>query len=86
MSTTSTASARIPLRLHVDWVACDGRGLCLELLPEVLTEDPWGYPVAVDPDGAPPGRGIAVPPAVARDAARTVAVCPKLALRLTPDA
>ena len=77
--------ARTQLRLHVDWVACDGRGLCLELLPEVLTEDPWGYPMAVDPDGTPPSRGIAVPPRVTRDAERAVAACPKLALRLTRD-
>ena len=33
-------------RLHVDWTACDGRGLCAELLPELLVEDDWGYPVA----------------------------------------
>jgi ferredoxin len=26
-------------RLHVDWTACDGRGLCAELLPELLVED-----------------------------------------------
>jgi ferredoxin len=26
-------------RLHVDWTACDGRGLCAELLPELLAED-----------------------------------------------
>jgi ferredoxin len=29
----------------VDWVACDGRGLCAELLPERITQDEWGYPV-----------------------------------------
>ena len=33
-------------RLVVDWVACDGRGLCVELVPELLTADDWGYPVA----------------------------------------
>ena len=26
-------------RLHIDWTACDGRGLCAELLPDLLTED-----------------------------------------------
>jgi len=81
----SQPGARTQLRMHVDWVACDGRGLCLELLPEVLAEDPWGYPMAVAPDGTPPSRGIAVPAAVARDAERAVAACPKLALRLSRD-
>ncbi|MEJ5914368.1 ferredoxin [Pseudokineococcus sp. 1T1Z-3] len=46
--------------LHVDWTACDGRGLCAELLPEVLAADPWGYPVAAGPhpeSGGEPGVG-----------------------------
>jgi ferredoxin len=34
------------MRLRVDWTACDGRGLCTELLPEILTADDWGYPLA----------------------------------------
>jgi ferredoxin len=34
------------MRLHIDWTACDGRGLCAELLPELLLSDDWGYPVA----------------------------------------
>ena len=47
--------------LHVDRVACDGRGLCIELLPEILAEDPWGYPAGRDGR-----RDTAVPPACAR--------------------
>jgi ferredoxin len=35
-------------RLHVDWTACRGRGVCVELLPEVLDRDPWGYPLTRD--------------------------------------
>ena len=31
--------------LAIDWIACDGRGLCAELLPERIREDEWGYPV-----------------------------------------
>jgi ferredoxin len=65
------------LRLHIDWTACDGRGLCAELLPEILEEDPWGYPHA---------RDGAKEPAVARSlvthAERAVEACPLLALRL----
>lgn len=27
------------MRLHIDWTACDGRGLCAGLLPELLLSD-----------------------------------------------
>jgi ferredoxin len=64
-------------RLHVDWTACDGRGLCAELLPELLTEDDWGYPVARGGEAEP-----VVPPALADSARRAVDRCPALALRL----
>ena len=30
------------MRLKVDPIACDGRGLCAELLPELITLDDWG--------------------------------------------
>jgi len=62
-------------RLHVDWTACDGRGLCAELLPELLDEDDWGFPVA---------RGsLDVPDELEHAARRAVDRCPALALRLT---
>jgi ferredoxin len=32
-------------RLHIDWTACEGHGLCAELLPELLDRDRWGYPL-----------------------------------------
>lgn len=60
-------------RLRVDPIACDGRGLCVEVLPELITLDDWGYPVIGD--GAVPAR---LRPA-AREAIR---ICPKLALTL----
>lgn len=60
-----------PLRLAVDWQACDARGLCAELLPEAVTLDEWGYPVVTD---VPRRAGGA-----AREAVRS---CPKLALHL----
>ena len=31
--------------LAVDRIKCDGRGLCAELLPEVIRLDSWGYPI-----------------------------------------
>jgi ferredoxin len=60
-------------RLRVDPIACDGRALCAEVLPELITLDDWGFPIIHDGDI----------PAWLRDEARqTVRVCPKLALRL----
>ncbi len=63
------------LRLRVDPVGCDGRGLCAELLPERVTLDDWGYPVV----SAEPISGELEP-----YARRAVAACPLLALRLVP--
>jgi ferredoxin len=60
-------------RLRVDPIACDGRGLCAELLPEWIELDDWGYPIV---DGSPLPAGL-------RDAAaRAVRECPRLALAL----
>ena len=66
------------MKLHIDWTACDGRGLCIELLPEVLAEDDWGYPVARD--GA--GNDVEVPKGIRTHVHRAVAQCPRAALRL----
>ncbi|MEU8925371.1 ferredoxin [Kitasatospora sp. NPDC048545] len=60
-------------RLAVDRIACDGRGLCAELLPELVALDEWGYPIV--PRSDVPGELLA-------DARRAVAACPVLALRL----
>jgi len=65
------------VRLHIDWTACDGRGLCTELLPETLDRDPWGYPVPRDGSREP-----AVPVESAAHAKRAARLCPTLALRL----
>ncbi|WP_312868425.1 ferredoxin [Amycolatopsis pithecellobii] len=65
------------MKLHIDWTACDGRGLCTELLPELLTRDPWGFPVPRDGSREP-----AVHPGLASYAERAVRLCPVLALRL----
>ncbi len=63
--------------LHIDWTACEGRGLCTELLPEILHPDEWGYPIARDGSREP-----VVPEALAPHARRAVAHCPRMALRL----
>ncbi|MER6533160.1 ferredoxin [Streptomyces sp900105755] len=59
--------------LGIDRIACDGYGLCAELLPEIIELDEWGYPVV----GSAPLTGDAL-----RHARRAVAACPALALRL----
>ena len=60
-------------RLIVDPIACDGRGLCAELLPELITLDDWGFPVVTNAD---------VPERLRGEAAAVVRLCPRLALRL----
>ena len=59
--------------LAVDFAACDGHGLCAELLPELIGLDEWGYPVLPSPT---------VPPDLLPHARRAVAACPVMALRL----
>ena len=66
---------RTSLRLAVDIVACDGRGICAEVVPHRIVLDDWGYPM-IDPTPLPD-------PLVA-EARRAVKLCPKLALRLEP--
>ncbi|MFF3661426.1 ferredoxin [Streptomyces olivochromogenes] len=60
-------------RLDVDWTACQGHGLCAELLPEHITLDEWGYPLLSE---AP------LPPTTLKRARRAAADCPVLALKL----
>lgn len=67
--------------LHIDWTACDGRGTCAELLPELLARDEWGFPMARGGTREP-----AVPATLNRMARRAVAHCPRLALRLLTPA
>jgi ferredoxin len=59
--------------LHVDRIACDGYGLCAELLPELIELDDWGYPIL---------RNATVPDELRGMARRAVEACPVLALRV----
>ena len=70
--------------LSVDWTACDGRGLCVDLLPELLEADPWGFPRPRPGSAAAAGPGALtlVPEGLTGPARRAVHLCPKLALRL----
>ena len=62
------------LVLHIDRIACDGRGTCSELLPELIALDDWGYPIIADGP---------VPRNIENLACAAVEMCPKMALRLT---
>jgi ferredoxin len=64
-----TAGARI----RVDFIACDGRGLCAEVVPELITLDDWGFPIV--------GAGE-VPPGLRHQVDEAIRLCPKLALWL----
>jgi ferredoxin len=71
MSTTRRKGSH--LTLAVDPIACDGHGLCAELLPERITLDDWGFPII---DAKP------IPRQLEQHARRAVGECPKCALRL----
>jgi ferredoxin len=70
------AAARPVAVLNIDRVACDGRGICAELLPELLDLDDWGYPIVRSPE---------IPPHLHDLAFRAVEACPVLAFRLFGD-
>ena len=59
--------------LSVDRIKCDGRGLCAEILPELIRMDDWGYPIVA------PG---AIPEQLMPLSQRAVDNCPVLALAL----
>jgi ferredoxin len=63
-----------PAELRVNPIACQAHGMCIELLPELITADPWGYPLVA------PGP---VPPELLALARRAVSACPTMALLLT---
>ena len=64
------------VRLRVDWVSCDGHGLCAELLPEMIRLDDWGYPILDETE---------VPPELVGLARKAADACPTLALLLDED-
>jgi ferredoxin len=66
----------VTARLRVNPIACAAHGLCAELLPELITEDPWGYPIIAP--GPVPDRLLPL-------ARRAVALCPTLALILSHE-
>ena len=59
--------------LRVNPIACEAHGLCVELLPELIRLDDWGYPI-VDSGN--------VPKHLLPLAQRAVEDCPVLAVTL----
>jgi ferredoxin len=60
-------------RLRVDWIKCDGYGLCGDLAPDLVDLDEWRYPIL---------RPGLVEPSQMSDARRAVDCCPMKALVL----
>jgi ferredoxin len=59
--------------LRVDWIRCDGYGLCGDLAPDSIALDEWRYPIILTD---------AVPSAALNDVQRAIDCCPMRALRL----
>jgi len=59
--------------LAIDRIKCDGRGLCAELLPELIRLDDWGYPILASGP---------IPELLLPLAQRAVEDCPVLAIAL----
>ena len=60
------------MKLRIDMIACEGRGLCAEVSLELISLDDWGFPIITSQ----------VPPELEDDAREAVRLCPRLALRL----
>jgi ferredoxin len=60
-------------RLRINPIACDGRGLCAEVFPEMITLDDWGFPIVGGQD---------IPVGLRPAAGEAVRLCPMLALRI----
>jgi len=59
--------------LRVDWIRCDGYGLCSDLAPDLIELDEWRYPIL----RVGPIEGTHL-----HAAQRAVDCCPMQALRL----
>jgi ferredoxin len=68
-------SPRKDVRLRVDWIRCDGYGLCGDLLPDLVELDEWRYPIL--PRGP-------IDRARLHDVQRAIDCCPMKALILEP--
>jgi len=60
-------------QLRVDWIACEGYGLCGDYAPSLVDLDDWRYPIL---------RDVAIEGSLLHDAQQIVDCCPVKALRL----
>jgi len=58
-------------RLRIDWIACNGYGVCEAAAPDLIVLDDWGYPIL--PDGP-------VPHHLLGQARKAINDCPMVAL------
>jgi ferredoxin len=58
-------------KLKIDWIACNGYGVCEAAAPDLIVLDDWGYPIL--PDGP-------VPHELHRQARKAINDCPMVAL------
>ena len=65
--------SRVEQRLRVDWIKCEGYGLCGDYVPDVIELDEWRYPIL--PHGA-------IDPSLLNDVQRAIDCCPMKALSL----
>jgi ferredoxin len=59
--------------LRVDWILCDGYGLCGDLVPDLIDLDDWRYPII---------RPTPVEGPLLHEAQRAVDCCPMKALSI----
>lgn len=60
-------------KVFINPIACNGHGMCAELLPELIELDDWGFPVI---------KRKEVPASLLEIARRAERVCPTLALMI----
>ncbi len=58
-------------RITVNPIMCEAHGVCMELLPEMIGKDPWGYPIVSDQP---------IPPHLLKLARKAESSCPTIAL------
>ncbi len=58
-------------RIAINPIACEGYGICAELLPELIELDEWGFPILRSKD---------VPLSLLEHAKRAERLCPTLAV------
>ncbi|NNN20211.1 MAG: ferredoxin [Acidimicrobiaceae bacterium] len=59
------------MTLSINPIACDGYGMCAELLPELIELDEWGFPIIKTKE---------IPASLIEHARRAERLCPTLAI------